>query len=54
VPAQNAGPERALRIQVGRVEHDHLTHYVHNAHATGISEPFPTSRAGWAVGLTDG
>jgi hypothetical protein len=36
VPAKNAGPERALGMQVGRVEHDHLTHHVHDPHATGM------------------
>jgi len=39
VPAENASPERALGTQVGRVEHDHLTHHVHNTHAIGASAP---------------
>jgi len=30
VPAENASPERALGMQVSRVEHDHLTHHLHN------------------------
>jgi hypothetical protein len=29
VTAEHAGPERALGMQLGRVENDHLTHYVH-------------------------
>lgn len=34
MPIQHAGPERALRLQVGRVEHDNLTNDVHPVHAT--------------------
>ena len=34
VPAENPRPERALGTQVGRVEHDHVTHQLHDADAT--------------------
>jgi hypothetical protein len=34
VAAENASPERALAGQVGRVEHNHLTHHVHDTHST--------------------
>jgi hypothetical protein len=37
VPAENASPERALGMQVGCVEHDHLTHHVHDTHITEVS-----------------
>jgi hypothetical protein len=37
VPAENASPERALGLQVGRVENDHLAHHVHDTHPTGVS-----------------
>jgi len=34
VPAEDASPERALGTQVSRVEHDYLTHHVHDPHTT--------------------
>lgn len=34
VPAEDAGPERALGTQVSRVEHDYLTPHAHNPHTT--------------------
>jgi hypothetical protein len=37
VPAENASPERALGVQVSRVEHDHLTHHIHDTHSMGVS-----------------
>lgn len=37
VPAENASPERAFGMQVSRVEHDHLTHHVHDTHPTEFS-----------------
>ena len=35
MPAEHASPERALGMQVGRVEHDHLAHRLHNTHTRG-------------------
>jgi hypothetical protein len=29
VPTEDSSPEGALGVEVGRVEHDHLTHRVH-------------------------
>ena len=37
VPAEDASPERALGMKVGRVEHYYLTHYVHDAYITGAT-----------------
>jgi hypothetical protein len=34
LPAENACPKRALGMQVSRIEHDHLTHHVHDPHTT--------------------
>jgi hypothetical protein len=44
VPVENACPERTLSIEVGRIEHDHLTHHVHDRHATRVI-------ANWTISL---
>lgn len=38
VPAEDSSPERALGMQVGRVEHDHLTHDVHELRLVPASD----------------
>jgi hypothetical protein len=42
--AENACPERTLGMEVGRIEHNHLTHHVHDTDTTGAS-------ANWTISL---
>jgi hypothetical protein len=46
VPAENPGPERALGMQVGGVEHDHLTHHLHAAEASAVEGAGPPTGQG--------
>ena len=46
--AKNACPERTLGIEVGRIEHDHLTHHVHDTQTTGAS----AGLSAWEVSVT--
>jgi hypothetical protein len=34
VPSKDSSPECALALQVGRIEHDHLTYHVHDMDAS--------------------
>src|SRR5215471_15502609 len=58
VPAEHACPERTLGMEVSRIEHDHLTHHVHDTHTTGASANWTISlgmsAAGWPASTVAG
>lgn len=47
------GSRRNWRVSLRRLEEPRLVLII-NAHRAGVTEPFPTFRVSWAVGLTDG